>query len=92
MVERGKCYELQAVTSQDDRLQTRIGLPFVRLVEHQRYRLESDRTFWDKSPTGPLPFTLSSMFATVEPKTEENVEHVKVRYCANYIVLRAVSE
>ena len=85
MVERGKCYELQSVTSQDDRLQSRIGAPFVRRVAHER-------TFWGKAAGGFSTFTRDSKFATVEPKTEENEAHVKVRFCANYIVLCHVSE
>lgn len=73
-VECGKIYELQSVTSTDPRTQTRIGEPFVRLVEHDR-----------------RAFTSNGLFATVEPETSDNAEHVKVRHCANYIVLREVT-
>lgn len=89
-VERGRQYELQSVTSSDALLQERIGPPFVRKVvgEYERSGDPPPRFGLptpDKHPFGPW-----ARFATVEPATDENPEHVKVRYCANYIVLREV--
>jgi hypothetical protein len=90
-VQRGKRYELQSVTSQTEALQDRIGEPFVRQIEDEYFQVTAlQRLMFNAARADKHPFTVCSRFATVEPATAENPEHVKIRFCQNYIVLREV--